>query len=53
MSRSTRIQYENAFYLVMNRGRGRQKIFHGKAYYQAFFKTFEESYERFDAVIHY
>lgn len=52
MPRPTRIQYENAFYHVMNRGRGRQKIFHGKVYYQAFLKTLGESHERFDAVIH-
>jgi REP element-mobilizing transposase RayT len=52
MPRPTRIQYPHAFYHVMNRGRGRQNIFHGAAYYQAFLKTLEESYRRFDAVIH-
>ena len=52
MPRPTRIQYENAFYHVMNRGRGRQTIFHNKAYYLAFLKTLEEAHNRFDAVIH-
>ena len=52
MPRPTRIQYEHAFYHVMNRGRGRQRIFHGEAYYQAFLKALEEAHQRFDAVIH-
>ena len=52
MPRPTRIQYENAFYHVMNRGRGRQRIFHNDAYYQEFLKTLEEAYQRFDAIIH-
>ena len=52
MPRPTRIQYPHAFYHVMNRGRGRQRIFHGEAYYQAFLKTLDESSRRFDAVIH-
>ena len=42
----------DAFYHVMNRGRARQTIFHDEDDYQAFLKTLEESYERFDAVIH-
>jgi len=52
MPRPTRIQYENAFYHVMNRGRGRQTIYHGDAYYQAFLATLSEAHQRFDAVIH-
>ncbi len=52
MPRPTRIQYPHAFYHVMKRGRGRQSIFHGAAYYQAFLNTLEESHRRFDAVIH-
>jgi len=52
MPRLTRIQYENAFYHVMNRGKGRQTIFHDKNYYEAFLNTLNESYTRFDAVIH-
>ena len=52
MPRPARIQYENAFYHVMNRGRGRKWIFHGEAYYEAYLKTLEESYDRYDARIH-
>lgn len=52
MPRPTRIQYENAFYHVMNRGRARQTIFHDEGYFQAFLKTLEEAHSRFDAVIH-
>ena len=52
MPRPQRIQYENAFYHVMNRGRGRQHIFHGDDYYQAFLTTLEEVHSRFDAIIH-
>lgn len=52
MPRPTRIQYENAFYHVMNRGRGRQAIFRGDEHYQAFLQTLEEAHDRFDAQIH-
>ena len=52
MPRPVRVQYENAFYHVMNRGRGRRWIFHGKAYYEAFLETLEESHDRFDARFH-
>jgi len=52
MPRPQRIQYENAFYHVMNRGRGRQTIFHDKNYYQAFLQTLNEAHSRFDAIIH-
>ncbi len=52
MTRPTRIQYENAFYHVMNRGRGGQTIFHDSTYYQSYLKILEEATERFDAVIH-
>ena len=33
------IEYENAFYHVMNRARERQYIFHGKEYYHSFLET--------------
>jgi len=52
MPRPTRIQYENAFYHVMNRGKGHQTIFHDKNYYDAFLNTLKESHNRFDAIIH-
>jgi len=52
MPRPQRIQYENAFYHVMNRGRGRQTIFHSDEFYVAFLQTLEEAHRRFDAIIH-
>ncbi|MCP4937241.1 MAG: hypothetical protein GY927_24295 [bacterium] len=36
----------------MNRGRGRQRIFHGERTYEAFLETLKEATERFDARIH-
>lgn len=48
MPRPLRIEYENAYYHVMNRGRGRQWIFHGADYFQAFLTTLEEAHRRFD-----
>ena len=52
MPRAKRIEYENAYYHVMNRGKARQTIFHNKAYYEAFLAILEEASNRFDAVIH-
>ena len=52
MPRAPRIQYENAFYHVMNRGRGRRWIYNSRAYYEAFLQTLEESHDRFDARFH-
>ncbi len=52
MPRPLRIEYENAYYHVMNRGRGRQKIFHGQAYYDEFLHTLEEAHRRFGIEIH-
>ena len=52
MPRPLRIEYENAFYHVMNRGRGRDVIFHNEKYYKAFLETLDEVYTRFDCIIH-
>ncbi len=52
MSRPLRIEYENAYYHVMNRGRGRQMVFHGDEYCEAFLKTLSEVHERFGVQIH-
>jgi len=52
MPRPTRLQYEHAFYHVMNHGRGRQTIFHNKAYYLVFLQTLEKVHDRFDAAVH-
>lgn len=47
MPRPLRIEYEDAYYHVMNRGRARQKIFHSEEYYIEFLKTLEEANSRF------
>ena len=50
--RQLRMEYHNAFYHVMNRGKGRQQIFHDERYYQVFLDTIAEVQARFAAVIH-
>ncbi len=52
MPRPLRIEFEDACYHVMNRGRGRQRIFHAKAYYDAFLTTLAEAHRRFGAILH-
>ena len=52
MPRPLRLEYENAFYHVMNRGRGRQSIFHGQPYYKAFLNSIEEANQRFGLIVH-
>jgi putative transposase len=52
MPRPSRIEYPNAFYHVMNRGRGRQNIFHNDKYFLSFLDTLLEVHQRFSAIIH-
>lgn len=52
MSRPLRIEYEDAYYHVMNRGRGRQAIFHDEDYYDAFLETLSEAHQRFGMQVH-
>ena len=52
MPRAPRIEYENAIYHVMNRGRGKQIIFHNFDYYFKFLDTLDEAASRFGCVIH-
>ena len=52
MPRQPRIEYENAYYHVMNRGRGRQRIFHSDSDYTTFLRTISEACERFNLVVH-
>ncbi len=52
MSRPLRIEYPDAYYHVMNRGRGRQNIFHSSNYYEAFLTTLAEAHQLFDLQIH-
>ena len=50
MSRPLRIEYPDAYYHIMNRGR--QAIFHDEAYFQAFLQTLSEFHERLGLAIH-
>ena len=52
MPRPKRIEYENAFYQVMNRGRCQQMIFHDEMYYHAFLETLNEVHTRFGCIVH-
>ncbi len=52
MPRPKRIEYESAFYLVINRGRARQTIFQGERYNQTFLDTLAEAHQRFHGIIH-
>jgi len=52
MPRAERIEYDNAYYHVMNRGRGRQMIFHGSSYYKAFLEGLAEAHLRFGMEVH-
>lgn len=52
MSRPLRIEYEGAFYHVMNRGSGRQIIFPGSDYRQAFVQGIDEAHRRFGLEVH-
>ena len=52
MPRKPRLEYENAFYHVMNRGKGRQVIFHDAKYFQAFLGLLEDVNKRFGCIIH-
>jgi len=47
MARPLRINYENAVYHVMNRGRGHINIFHGKKYTDAFLVALQEAHQLF------
>jgi len=52
MSRPLRIEYEGAWYHVMNRGRGRESIFVGEEDYALFLETLGEAADRFRGEIH-
>ena len=47
-----RIEPENAFYYVMNRGRERHTIFHGDEYYLCFLETLAQAQQRFNCIVH-
>lgn len=52
MVRPLRIEYEDAYYHVMNRGRNRQWIFPGLAYFEDYLRCLEEAHKRFGIEIH-
>ena len=52
MPRQPRIEYEHAFYHVINWGRARCMIFHEDFYYQTFLDTLGEACLRFDCLVH-
>ena len=52
MSRPQRIEFEGAYYHVMNRGRRREAIFCGEKYYRCFTNTLSEAVEKFDLIVH-
>jgi hypothetical protein len=52
MPRPIRIEYDNAYDHVLNRGRRQQCIFPTEAYDHVFLATLAEAHERFGFVIH-
>ena len=52
MARPLRIEYEDAFYHVMNRGRGRQWKFPNPDFCSDFLTGIDESHKRFGIEIH-
>ncbi|MCU7815441.1 MAG: transposase [Candidatus Thiodiazotropha sp. (ex Rostrolucina anterorostrata)] len=52
MSRPLRVEYEDAFYHVINRGRGRQQVFREAVYYEAFLECLKEAHARFGMEVH-
>jgi len=52
MVRPLRIEYEDAFYHVMNRGRNRQLVFPGAAYFEDYLLCLAEAHKRFGIEIH-
>ena len=52
MSRPLRIEYENAFYHVMNRGRGRENTFLSDNDFKYFLHCIEQASLRFNIEVH-
>ena len=52
MSRPLRIEYENAFYHVMNRGRGRENTFLSDDDFKYFLNCIEQASLRFNIEVH-
>jgi len=52
MPRPVRIEYPNALYHIMNRGRGRQNIFHSHKYFASFLDCLSEANQKFGCIVH-
>ena len=52
MARPLRIEFENAFYHVLNRGLEKREIFKDEKDYEAFLKILETLHQRFHFKIH-
>ncbi len=52
MSRPLRIEFENAWYHVMNRGLARQPVFQDRCSYEIFLETLSEAHQRYELEIH-
>ena len=52
MSRPLRIEYPGAYYHVMNRGRGRQRIYHRREDYEGFLNLLEETHRMWGIRVH-
>ena len=52
MPRPPRLEYPNAFYHVMNRGRNRETIFHDEWDFKLFLDIIAESVDKFNIVVH-
>jgi putative transposase len=52
MSRPQRIEFDGAYYHVMNRGRGRKDIFHSNDYFNVFLQVLSDTVGRFGLEIH-
>lgn len=52
MPRPLRIEYEHAFYHVMNQGRARSPVFHDDVYYQSFLNILGETCLQYGCIVH-
>jgi len=52
MARPQRIEYENAYYHVMNRGSGREAIFHDDGDRKNFINILDEAHQQFGLEVH-
>jgi putative transposase len=52
MVRPLRVEYKDAYYHVMSRGKGKQFIFHGDIYYERFLQCIEQAHQRFGIEVH-